>query len=102
MNMIEEAKTWDKEPPEMVKKVAEALKAQCLKEFGSTWDYDTTWNFARAAIEAMREPTDDMCFSGRDVMNYRDTQREGPQETKLLKDAEEFYKTMINKALEET
>jgi len=50
----EKTKTWDKEPPEMVKKVGEALKEQCLKEFGSTWDNDTTWNFAVAAIEAMR------------------------------------------------
>jgi hypothetical protein len=50
--------------PEMVHRVAEALRTACLKEFGSTWSYDRSWNFARAAIEAMREPNEEMLRAG--------------------------------------
>lgn len=46
--------------PPMVHAVAEALRAACLKEYGSNWNYDVSWAFARAAIEAMREPTEAM------------------------------------------
>ena len=54
----------ESEQPEMVQRVAEALRAACLKEFGSTWSYDRAWAFARAAIEAMREPNDVMLAAG--------------------------------------
>lgn len=46
--------------PPMVHAVAEALRADCLRTFGATWSYDVSWAFARAAIEAMREPTEAM------------------------------------------
>lgn len=44
--------------PEKVQQVAEALREQCKQEFGATWSYDVAWRLARAAIGAMREPTD--------------------------------------------
>ena len=50
-----------KPPSEMVERVGEALSAACMREFGATWNYDVRQNFARAAIEAMREPTEEMC-----------------------------------------
>lgn len=44
----------------MVERVGEALRTACRKEFGSDWNYDVAWKFARAAIAAMREPTEAM------------------------------------------
>lgn len=44
----------------MVHAVAEALRAECRKQFGTDWNYDVSWALARAAIEAMRSPTDEM------------------------------------------
>lgn len=48
----------------MVEKVSEALRTQCLTEFGSTWSYDVAWRLASAAIEAMSEPTEAMLENG--------------------------------------
>ena len=45
---------------EMVERVGEALRKECLSIFGSTWNNDNAWRLARAAIEAMREPTQEM------------------------------------------
>lgn len=50
--------------PPMVHAVAEALRADCLRTFGATWSYDVSWAFARAAIEAMRDPTAGMVNAG--------------------------------------
>lgn len=50
--------------PPMVHAVAEALRAECLRVYGSNWSYDVSWALARAAIEAMREPTDSMSVNG--------------------------------------
>ena len=54
-----------KPPSEMVERVGEALSAACMEEFGATWNYDVRQKFARAAIEAMREPTEEMCNAGK-------------------------------------
>lgn len=35
--------------------VGEALRAACIREFGTAWSYDTAWRFARAAIAAMHD-----------------------------------------------
>jgi hypothetical protein len=48
----------------MVERVARALRAACRKEYGSDWNYEVAWAFARAAIEAMEEPTPEMCDAG--------------------------------------
>lgn len=49
---------------EMIERVGAALRAACLKEFGSNWNNDVAWAFAHAAIEAMREPTIEMQVAG--------------------------------------
>lgn len=49
---------------EMIERVGAALAKACLDEFGSTWSNDVRWKFARAAIGAMREPTDEMIKVG--------------------------------------
>lgn len=43
--------------PEMIERVGERLRKECLEVFGSTWSYDVAWRFSRAAIEEMRENT---------------------------------------------
>ena len=50
----------DNGTPEMVMRVAEALRTACRDEFGTDWNYGVSWKFARAAIRAMREPTEGM------------------------------------------
>lgn len=47
----------------MVERVGERLRKECLEVFGSTWNYDIAWRFARAAIDELREPTPEM-FNG--------------------------------------
>jgi hypothetical protein len=44
--------------PEMVARVAEALRSACREQFGSDWNNDVAWKFVRDAIAAMREPTE--------------------------------------------
>jgi len=63
--------------PPMVHAVAEALRAACLKEYGSNWNYDVSWSFARAAIEAMREPTKAMIERGSDQCDGSKSAAEG-------------------------
>lgn len=45
---------------EMIERVGDALRTACRKEYGTDWNYNVAWKFARVAIEAMREPTDEM------------------------------------------
>jgi hypothetical protein len=45
---------------EMVERVGAALRKACLKEYGTNWGNDVAWRFARAALVAMREPTEGM------------------------------------------
>jgi hypothetical protein len=68
---------------EMVERVGAALRAACLKEFGTNWNNDVAWEFARAAIAAMREPTPAMLDAA--VEAY----------------AADTWKDMINTALQE-
>jgi hypothetical protein len=75
--------------PPMVHAVAEALRADCLRTFGAAWSYDVSWAFARAAIEAMREPTDEMIIAGSNFCG-RDTGA-----------ATFAWKAMVNAALAE-
>lgn len=63
--------------PPMVHAVAEALRADCLRTFGATWSYDVSWAFARAAIEAMREPTRTMIERGSDQCDGSTSAAEG-------------------------
>lgn len=49
---------------EMVERVGEALRKECLAIFGSTWSNDNAWRLAKAAIEAMRQPTPEMSAAG--------------------------------------
>jgi hypothetical protein len=51
-------------PDTMIERVGERLRAECLEVFGSTWSNDVAWRFARAAIEALREPTEAMEVAG--------------------------------------
>jgi hypothetical protein len=54
-------------PSEMVKRVGERLRNECLDVFGATWSYDVAWRFANAAIEEMRTPNDEMLDKMNDV-----------------------------------
>lgn len=67
---------------EMVERVAEKLRAECLAVFGSTWNNDVAARFARAAIDTMREPTEAM------ALVYAD-----PQEATM------YWQAMIDTAL---
>lgn len=49
-----------RDPNEMVDRVGVALRAACLEEFGTNWCNDVVWKFAKAAIAAMRVPTQTM------------------------------------------
>ena len=49
---------------DMIERVGSALANACMDEFGRTWTNDVRWKFARAAIEAMREPTPHMQEAG--------------------------------------
>jgi hypothetical protein len=51
-----------------VERVGEALSAKCMALFGSTWSIDVRRELARAAIEAMREPTEAMVDAARAEM----------------------------------
>ena len=42
---------------DMIERVGETLRKECLDVFGSTWSNDVAWRFARAAIREMRENT---------------------------------------------
>jgi hypothetical protein len=58
---------------EMIERVAQALKDLASKTcyLGEDGVIDGTWDpneFARAALVALREPTDDMLFAGHDRM----------------------------------
>ncbi len=82
--------------PPMVHAVAEALRADCLRTFGATWSYDVSWAFARAAIEAMREPTPEMVTAG--VDRFSDLFQAGVGSEYLMT---ETAKAMIDAALAE-
>ena len=49
---------------EMVDRVAAALQVASKIRFDAAWSNDTTEQFARLAISAMREPTSDMLRGG--------------------------------------
>lgn len=40
---------------DMVERIGEALRKECLAIFGATWSNDVAWRLAQAAIEAMPE-----------------------------------------------
>lgn len=48
----------------MLEKAARALRKSCRDEFGTDWNNDVAVKFARAAIEAMRDPTKEMWSAG--------------------------------------
>lgn len=74
----------------MIERVARAIAA---KETGSETNYRDFVDAARAAIEAMREPTDEMVRAGRAVDGQYNTVRASI-------DAAAHYRAMIDKALE--
>lgn len=41
----------------MIERVTDALCKECMEVFGAKWSGDVAKRFARAALEAMREPT---------------------------------------------
>ena len=43
----------------MVDRVGQALRAACREEYGSDWNNDVAWKFARAAIQAMMDGATD-------------------------------------------
>jgi hypothetical protein len=51
---------WEDGMMTMLERVGEALSAQCMNEFGSTWNNDVRLRLASSAIKAMREPTEPM------------------------------------------
>jgi hypothetical protein len=62
---------------EMELKVALALRARCLEIFGTTWNNEDTMALARAAIRAMREPTQEMIDAPWFVMDEEHTIKAG-------------------------
>lgn len=73
---------------EIIDRVGQALREKCLKRFGATWDNDDAWLFARAAIEAMRLPTDEMRAAGNEELDY--DERISPQ-------ADEFNQRVVGR-----
>lgn len=66
-------------PEELVEAVRDALRAECKARYGSTWSFDDSERFARAAIavvrEAMAEPDKAMLDEGREASTAWGTYR---------------------------
>lgn len=86
---------------EMIERVGEALRAECRKQYGSDWNYDSAWAFARAAIEAMREPTAEMVDTGQVQVNLHDPNTPPAHAFELLSEEEvtDIWGAMIDAAL---
>lgn len=85
-----------KRTSEMVERVGEALSVACMEEFGATWNYDVRQKFARAAIEAMREPTFSMANAGMHIFSA------APVDTgwrDLARESGNLWQAMIDAAL---
>ncbi|UFS83223.1 hypothetical protein LPB79_13300 [Rhizobium sp. T136] len=76
----------------MVERVGAELRRECLEVFGATWSNDVAWRFARAAIKAMREPSEAMVEAG-NLPVWDDSVTVGL--------SEEIWPAMIDAALEE-
>jgi hypothetical protein len=77
-----------------IERVADALREACRAEFGSDWNYDVAWTFARAATSAMRETTRSMRNAGYTELGRQRRRGEEPDE-------ERVWMAMIDAALDE-
>ncbi len=80
---------------EMTQRVGAKLRKECEAVFGASWSNDVAWRFARAAIEAMREPTQQMRLAGIAEWSRPDPTPE--HESTLVFNA--VYRAMIDAAL---
>lgn len=93
---------------EMVERVAKAIyEADGVWSLAFPWPTmgsdgqspDNYRRIARAAVEAMREPTEDMRFAGGNSIAYPSVYMGGPGEARM-RAASQYYTAMIEAALE--
>lgn len=81
---------------EMVERVAKAIIARRGLPANVIINWDVIRTDARAAIEAMREPTKQMVSAGLDVKAY-----DGVEEMDSYGDPESVFKALIDEALKD-